>query len=212
MDGSFGVCAVFLLPVFVGDVVGATPSGKELAVAALFEIVSALVGVMAYTCHRPHIVDGPDKFLTHLVELAYAIAVHQSLIYPTETHDVGLLYPRMTVDVDGEVACRDLENIVVVETYRRKQAQPFETEGKRTERPGGDDRYVVLVGGLGEDHHARVYADASQRLHQTECHDGCSSESVGMVDEYHFFASEIFGQCCGGVGFCLRLLIHFFVE
>ena len=41
------------------------------------------------------------------MQTSYAAEVHQTEIYPVETHYVGLSDPRMVVDIDGQRAGRD---------------------------------------------------------------------------------------------------------
>lgn len=190
VDGDGGIEFLFLVPYLAGEVVGVAASGEKLAVAAVVVVVGALVGVVANSGHGPHVVERPHDFFPHLVEFPDAAERHEPLVYPVEAHDVGLLNPRVAVDIDREVTCRDLEQVAVVKAVGGVNLGAFKAEGATADeacRHCGD-RGVAAC--LGVDKHFHVEALAFQRLHEAEGHDGCPSEGVAVVYKQDFFACK----------------------
>ena len=159
-----------------------TSTCEKLAITASVEEIFTLIRMMADTCHGPHVVQCPHYFFAHLVEFSYSAERHQTLVKPVETDDVGLFDPRMMVYIQCEITGGHLIQVGIIKSVGHQDTETLQTECHGAGEAGEHPRYVFLLRGLGEHHHPCVNPFAAQCLHQTECHDGGTTESVAMID------------------------------
>ena len=144
------------------------------------------MGMVANTCEIPHIVHGPHQSFASLGQSLNRRERQHALVYPIQTHNIGLLHPWVFQNIISGTRHRHLKHIGAVKTVIDKYIEMFFQEQHFLCFAATHLAHIFIIGCLGTDYHACIDTSFAQCVHESACHHRCTSKRVAMIDQYNF--------------------------